>query len=275
MQIIIDSGSTKSIWYYNSDTESRTFITSGLHPNHLESFSIEDYEKILPLLNNSGKIIFYGSGCLSLIKRLKVEKWLKERFPLFDITVQSDLIGAGLALYGEQSGIVGILGSGSSMAVWHNHTITLPIPSLGWAFIDEGSGTDIARRFFKQWYSGKFPKELNNLLDANPDFPNAHQLIEQIYASKIENRLLADYCKKIANLIHFDPIRKIVIDAFHDYFDYYSQTLKNNKDLPLSFSGSVAFGFNKILSAVAKSRDIELFSVIENPIKQLMVLKFI
>jgi len=158
MKIIIDSGSTKAIWYCQTDTGNEIITTTGLHPNHLNNFAVEDYEKIFPLLNHSGKIFFYGSGCLAPSKREKVEKWLKERFPLFDIVVQSDLIGSGLAIYGEQPGIIGILGTGSSMAVWSEHTITLPVPSLGWVFVDEGSGVDIARRFFKQWYSGKFPK---------------------------------------------------------------------------------------------------------------------
>ena len=183
MIIIVDSGSTKAIWYYYSDQSKGIVKTTGLHPNQLDGFSPSDYEQILPLLNHSGKIFFYGSGCLAETKRLKVEKWLKERFPLYDIIVQSDLIGAGLALYGKESGIIGILGTGSSMAIWENHTITLPVPSLGWAFIDEGSGTDIARRFFKQWYSGKFPAELNHILEQNPLFPDALNLIEQIYGS--------------------------------------------------------------------------------------------
>ncbi|MDD2563328.1 MAG: hypothetical protein PHU27_03830 [Salinivirgaceae bacterium] len=270
MIIVVDSGSTKAIWYYSSPSEKGVVRTSGLHPNTLDSFSTADYEQLLPLMGSSGKLFFYGSGCFALTRRAKLEKWLKERFPLFDIEVQSDLIAAGIALYGQNEGIVGIMGTGSSMSVWKNETMTLPIPSLGWALGDEGSGCDIARRFFKEWYSHKFPVQLTTVLENNLVWPNALELIDSVYGSSTGNKYLASFCAEIATLTAHDPVRRIIQHAFHDYFDYYGAVLSANKDLPIAFMGSVAHGFKEILLAVAKARGHNLFSIVENPIKELV-----
>lgn len=270
MIIVVDSGSTKSIWYYSSPTDKGVVRTSGLHPNNLELFSASDYEQVMPLMNTSGKLFFYGSGCFSVTKRAKVEKWLKERFPLFDIVVQSDLIGAGIALFGQNDGLVGILGTGSSLSIWQNESMTLPIPSLGWALGDEGSGCDIARRFFKEWYSHKFPKTLTSILENNLVWPNALELIDLVYAKPGGNRFLASFCAEITTLTSFDPVRRIVQHAFHDYFDYYSEVISIHKNMPFAFTGSVAFGFKEILLAVAKSRGYNLFSIVQSPIKELV-----
>lgn len=269
MIIVADSGSTKTIWYFSSPENKGIARTSGLHPDNLDGFSPADYEQVMPLMGSSGKLYFYGTGCFAPARRLLVERWLKERFPLFDIVVQSDLIASGLALYNNQSGIVGILGTGSSMAVWENQTMTMPVPSLGWAMGDEGGGVDIARRFFKEWYSGKFPSELTSLLDSNTVWPNALDLLTTVYSAKQSNRALASYCVEIATLTHFDSVRRIVQQAFHDYFDYYRNVLLQHKNLPLAFSGSVAQGFKPILMAVAKARGYDIYSVIDNPIKNL------
>jgi N-acetylglucosamine kinase-like BadF-type ATPase len=267
--IVADSGSTNTVWYYSSPEIKGTVQTSGLHPDNLDSFSPNDYEQIMSLMNKSGKLYFYGSGCATKARQETTFNWLKERFPLFDIVVQSDLIASGLVLYGSQQGIVGILGTGASMAVWRDQTMKMPIPSLGWAIGDEGSGVDIASRFFKNWYSGKFPDSLVKLLDSNDNLPNAIDLISDVYSSKQPNKIIASFCNEISKLTTFDSVRRIVQQAFHDYFDYYSNLLLSNKDLPIAFTGGVANGFKPILTAVAKARGYDIFSIIENPIKKL------
>ncbi len=269
MIIVADSGSTKTIWYYSSPDLKGSVQTSGLHPDNLNNFSPVDYEQIIVLMNKSGKLYFYGTGCATAAKQKEVYQWLKEKFPLFDIIVQSDLIASGLALYGNQHGIVGILGTGASMAIWKEQTMKITIPSLGWAIGDQGSGVDIARRFFREWYSGKFPPQLVELLDTKQVWPNAIELINNVYRAKQPNKTIASYCNEIALLTSFYPVRRIVQQAFNDYFDYYANMLLNNDDLPIAFTGGVAYGFKTILTAVAKARGHKVFSIIENPIKKL------
>lgn len=269
MIIVADSGATKTTWYYSSPETSGTATTCGLHPDIIDGFTPSDYDKILPLMNKSGKIYFYGSGCATSKRQEVVYQWLKTRFPLYDIVVQSDLIASAISLYGQQSGIVGILGTGASMAIWDNQTMTLPIPSLGWTIGDEGSGFDIAKRFFKAWYSGKFPKQVNTLLDKNRQMPNAIELLNNIHKHGHPNKKIASFCTEISQLTHFAPIRSLIEQAFHDYFDYYNNILVNKANRPIGFTGGVAHGFKTILMATAKSRGLDIFSVIDNPIKKL------
>lgn len=270
MIIIVDSGSTKTLWFYYSEQSKGIIKTNGLHPSMLDHFSAFDYQQISPLSNKSGEIFFYGTGCLAETNRLKVGNWLKNIFPLYEITVQSDLTGTGLALLGNENGFVGILGTGSSMAIWEKQTITVPIPSLGWAFVDEGSGTDIARRFFKCWYSGKFSSKLNSVLEQNPLFPKPANLIEQIYKTVSANKTLAYYCIEIAKLAEYESVRNIIVNAFNDYFDYYEKVLLSKKKYSISFSGSIAYTFEHILNCVAKMRGYELLSIIKDPVDNLI-----
>jgi len=272
--IVADSGGTKTVWYYSSPEKSGSLITSGLHPQSLSRFSPQDTETIMPLMVSSGRLYFYGTGCYHSDHRQEVYLWLKQRFPLFEIIVESDLIGSATALHGTNSGLVGILGTGSSLGVWNGSQLVLPIPSLGWMIGDPGSGTDIARRFFTQWYSRKFPDNLNQILEQNPAFDSAPMLIEKIYSSPSPTKDIAAYCKEISSLIHFDPIRRIVQYSFHDFFDYYEHVLKQYASLPLAFSGGIAHAFKPILSAVAQARGYNIFAVIDNPIKQLAAIHF-
>ncbi len=274
MIIVADSGGTKTIWYYSSREKSGTVITSGLHPSALASFTPSDLEAIMPMMAASGRLYFYGSGCLNPEPQSAVLRWLKQHFPLFEIEVHSDLIGTAIALHGENSGIVCILGTGSSLAIWNGNQLVIPVPSLGWMVGDPGSGVDIARRFFLNWYGGKFPKEINQELEKKATFPPAPEFIQKIYSSAHPAKEIASYCTEISQLIHYDSVRRLIQYSFHDFFDHYDSVLRQHATLPLAFSGGIAHAFKPILSAVAKSRGFEIFSVVENPVRQLALMYF-
>ena len=114
--IIADSGSTKTTWM---DVESgNKVVTEGLNPHFTtdEAFlaACQTVRNKFSILNFQFSIYFYGAGCGSEVQRERVASLLYKAFGTSDIEVETDLLGACRALCGRDSGLVGILGTGSN-----------------------------------------------------------------------------------------------------------------------------------------------------------------
>ena len=103
---VVDSGSTKAHWVFMENGQLvAEFFTVGLNPNStsaevlmLEISSVRDR---LPNLEKLQSIYFYGSGCLSQHGSSIVNGALVHYFSNSEIFVESDLVAAGIALYGR------------------------------------------------------------------------------------------------------------------------------------------------------------------------------
>ena len=120
MKIIVESGATKTAWraVYEDGTV-REALTEGLSPTCLEGEHIRDIVRAaVPVLNPSGsrveEIFFYGAGLVSEASSAPVRALLEDWCPFARIEFHSDILAAARALFGDGSGVVAIMGTGSN-----------------------------------------------------------------------------------------------------------------------------------------------------------------
>ena len=174
--LFADSGSTKTHWALVEEVQGlpkmiRTAQTQGLNPLYVTPEQITSAcRQVLADVGEGtmgvDELRFYGSGC-SGERCAVVERALRAAFtPMTKVIVDSDLMGAALALEtkGEKKPtepfIACIMGTGSIAALFDPVTRTLqPMPALGYVLGDEGSGAWFGRHLLGDYLKQQMPEK--------------------------------------------------------------------------------------------------------------------
>lgn len=274
-RLIADSGASKTDWVLLGDGSPQFIQTEGLNPHLLTSGEFLNVlvNELKPnLLGRSvEEIWFFGSGCGDPEKKREVEQYLKEVFEFAEIHVGTDLDAAGIALFGNRSGLVGILGSGSSAAYYKNGQVVKQMPSIGFPKGDEGSGSYIGKRIMKLYASGDLHRDLRHYLDQHVD-----EDIEKMTLMFKQNReaklFAAEICKVMGPKAHYPQIQQIIHEGLQAYLtkvkDYFPKEVTSQE---MSFVGSIASVFESELRSECRQMGIELGSVVRTPMEHLML----
>jgi N-acetylglucosamine kinase-like BadF-type ATPase len=272
--IIVDSGATKTDWIIIKNNEKQNSIqTLGFNPYYysIEELNKEIQGKILPQvsLKEIEAIYFYGSGISTASKIAFTKTSLQNCFPDVPIKVDHDLLGAARGLLLNKEGIACILGTGSNSCVYDGTTIIHNIPSLGYFFADEGSGTHIGRLFIESFLRDKLPQDLKDIFIKEYNL-NAEMILENIYNKEYPNKFLSAFCKFVSKNIAHPFMQDLVKKSFVDFFETYILEYPNYKKLDLVFTGSVAEVFQDLLKDVALTYDLNISNIIKNPMDGLI-----
>ena len=162
MRLIADAGSTKITWVLQvQGQETLRCETPGFNPNYAELSVLENMVSRLPDIPAGVETVeYYGTGCGAEANRKKIERVLRHHFPQARIEVDTDIMGAARALFGEQPGIACILGTGANSCLFDGHAIVNQAVSLGYLVGDEGSGCYIGRQLARSYFYGFMPEDL-------------------------------------------------------------------------------------------------------------------
>jgi len=274
--LIADSGSTKTDWALinsASDASVRRLTTQGLNPFHQDASSIRRIltEELLPQLDQVGsieRIRFYGSG-VRPEQQSKMENLLSQLFPsATDVQARGDLLGAARALYGSETGIACILGTGANSCVYDGHEIVANTPPLGYILGDEGSGAVLGRHFLNALYKGRLEKALRESFEQWAGM-TMDQIITRVYRQPLANRWLASLSVYIHSHLDTPSVESLVIDNFRDFIRHNIIPYGRN-DLPLRAVGSIAFHYQKQLDIAAREEGLSLDMVMRSPIDGLI-----
>src|ERR1700749_1966451 len=114
--LIADSGSTKCEWCLLSNGKKKKFITKGISPYFLnsdeivQSLNVEWVQKLKQA--NITDVFFYGTGLKNNNNKRLIKSSLKKIFTTTNVEVETDLLGAAIALCKDEKGIACILGTG-------------------------------------------------------------------------------------------------------------------------------------------------------------------
>ena len=134
MILIGDVGGTKTEWVLMENGVSKRFKTIGVNLVHenLSEF-LRKVKDTLESYSRADQVILYCAGLLDVPRqRKKVLGEVKKSFPRAKIFIENDLLGAARGAYQNDSGWIGILGTGSNFAYYNGKVITQRIPSLGY-----------------------------------------------------------------------------------------------------------------------------------------------
>ncbi len=273
MILVADGGSTSVDWCLidNGIIEKR-ITTKGANPffRTTEDISAELKTSLVPEMNGSKiqAVHFYGAGCAYPEVNKVVKEAILQNFDVNqeDVEVDSDMLGAAVGLYGNQPGIACILGTGANSCFYDGEKIVKNVSPLGYILGDEGSGAVLGRLFLgsclKYQFGEKMRDDLLNYLQM--DIP---EIINRVYKQALPNRFLASIAPFINANIQHEGVRKLVFDAFTDFFKKNIMQYDDYQNYQVSFIGSVAYYFEDVLKEAASSLNIQIGAIVISPME--------
>ena len=274
MILIADSGSTKTEWSLVKDNlEVVGLISQGINPFY------QTDEMIVSILRHElldkmewgnerlDKVCFYGAGVRPEMKS-RMGRLLAEVLHAVCVTVDSDLVGAARALFGQSEGIACILGTGSNSGLYDGREIVACTPPLGFILGDEGSGAVLGKLFLGALYKGLMPEGMREDYESQTG-QTVVDVIEAVYRKPLPNRYLARTSEFILQHIDVPEVVDLVIDSFRQFFRR-NLTQYHRKDLSVRAVGSVAAYYHKWITLAAEQEGYKIDKIMKNPMPGLI-----
>lgn len=280
MKLIADSGSTKTDWaLLGSDGVSCGFTTTGINPVVLDRNVMENLLKseLLPRVPDTSavkEVRFYGAGCTPSQSPV-VKALLETLFPSARVVVDSDLMGAAIALCGDSLGIACILGTGSNSCLFDGERILQNTPALGYILGDEGSGAVLGRLFLNALLKGQLPQQLRDefLREYSLTLPI---IINKVYREALANRFLASISPFVAKHIENQVVEGVVVANFRSFLNinvrpYFRDALAaiHDEELCVNFVGSMASCYEPQLRKALELEGMKMGKIMKSPIEGL------
>lgn len=276
MQLIADSGSTKTSWRIvkNQNIIGEAY-TIGYNPHYLTTTTIvaslkESLISQLPVPSSEiENIYFYGTGCSTVDGIKVITDAFEQIFENAITTVNHDLLGAARALCGREPGIGCILGTGSNSCLYDGKEIVDNIPSLGYILGDEGAGVSLGRNLIRAFFYREMPEYLSKIFYDTYKM-DKNTIYHEIYKSEYASRFMAQHTKFLSQYIHHDFIHDLVKKEMNRFVDAQISKYKGIDEYPVHFVGSIAFHFKDIIETVLQERGYTLGKIIQAPIDDLV-----
>lgn len=263
--LIADSGGTKTDWcYVKSNGEREYFTTESFHPSQCNDTFKEHFfnfwkEKEIPF---DSSVHFFGAGCTSKENKNKISD-LFNYWGFSNINIDNDLVGAGKALYGSDSGYFAILGTGSVCCKYENNEVTEYFGGLGYLLGDEGSGY----YFGKQLLHSLLNSELDQVLsdDIHSLIGGRTDVLDKVYGGEGKS-FISSIASQLKDLRNEADILKLHQNNFHEFIDKY---VIPNKIKDISIVGSYAYHHQDILDKICSEKGIRIKKTLQFPIVEL------
>lgn len=275
MIAVVYSGSRTAFWKLTQNGQVVAHCnTSGINPCFVDSKTLlQILNKKVVLVNNAEnikKIYFFAAGASSVDRKEELSSTLSSFFRYSKVIVENDLFGAAKAACFDQTGIVGMLGSGANCAYFDGKKPLNNNFGLGYILGDEGSSNYFGKILLKDFLSKKLPKDLESkfITNYNLDRP---QILERIYNKPQANIFLTSFFDFFTQNSKHDYIIKLIDEGFEKYFETYVLPMVGkygNEDL--HFVGKVAAELEDRLQITAKKYNLEIKTIIKEPILNLL-----
>lgn len=271
--LIADAGSTKTEWALlcGDGREPIRFTTEGINALMLDEDQLKEplRKTTSRLAAAPDRIFFYGAGCATQEICRKVTDAFLSLFPEADAEAHSDMTGAARSLLGRKPGVAAILGTGSNSALYDGERLTANIPPLGYILGDEGSGTALGKRLLKEAFKGAADPELKGLLleECNLSLP---EILDRTYRQPGANKFIASLVPFIRKYANRPLIHNMVKEEFREFFRRNVALYPGARELPVSFTGSVALHFSDILREAAREEGFRIATITAAPMEGLI-----
>jgi len=272
MLLITDSGSTKTTWCLVSpDKGINSCTTSGINPFQSGS------DEIIHLLETEftlsrkdiSEIWFYGAGCAFPDKKQTVIDALSGYFGVSELHVNSDLLAAARSLCGRRPGIACILGTGSNSCYYNGQEIVRNGSGLGYVLGDKGSGNHLGRKLLSDIIENHLPATIRNLFFDTYQV-TVGEILDNVYCKPFPNRYLAQYARFVSENISYPEMQTLASNSFREFFSRNVMKFEAAKQLPVHFTGSIAFHFSEIIKKTAGEFGLNIGNISQEPMEGLI-----
>ena len=273
MILVADSGSTKTNWSCFDNKQTVYFNTIGMNPYFVteEQVKSEIQDNFPKNISPSEitAIYFYGSGCGREESQMTIKNILQSIFPNAKITVESDLLGAAIACYGRDKGIVSILGTGMNIGYWDGQKLETPMPSLGYIFGDAGSGAVLGRKLIQSVFEKRFSQTLINKFQQKYHL-QLTELLDKVYKQPRPNAYLASFVPFLSENAENEEVQKMLHDAYKEFAIVYVKPIAQKfSSKKISFVGSLSVVFREVLTEELSQIGVEAVDFFASPLKNI------
>ncbi|MBD5299346.1 MAG: hypothetical protein HDS22_05185 [Bacteroides sp.] len=274
-KLIADAGSTKVEWVLlkRDGSLGSTFVTDGLNAILASSDSVTkaftEVRKRLPEELEVEEIHYYGAGCATPEICGRVKDTFTDVFGTVSVNVSSDLLGAARSLFGPKKGIACILGTGSNSCMYDGKSIISQIPSLGYVLGDEGSGAALGKRLVSDAFKNQLPESIREKFLEEYGL-TLSGILDNIYRNESPNKFLASLVPFLKDNLWNPYIYSLVLKELTKFVRRNVAMYQGAHSLDVSFTGSIAFHFAKILREAAESQGYRVTSITETPMSGLI-----
>lgn len=271
--LIAEAGSTKIDWalLYRGRCLVR-FTTTGIN-----ALSATD-EAILSMTAEAAKgcgeilpskICYFGAGCATKTASDRIRKALSSTFKIKDVSVESDLPAAALALCGNDDGIVCILGTGSNSCLWKEGRIAANVPPLGYVLGDECSGAAIGKRILADALRGIMPADLRQELMESLGLDLSY-VLDKTYRQEAPNRFLASVATFFAAHSCHPYVKGVFAEEFRRFLFRNVALYPGSRQLKVHFAGSLAFLMQSFIKDILLEEGYIPGKIVKSPIDGLI-----
>lgn len=278
MKLIVESGATKTAWRsLSTDGTVREALTAGLSPTCIEEEHCRGIIRAaVPVLNPSGETVehvyFYGAGLVSEESSSLLRACLDMWCPFATVEFHSDILAAARALFGDGSGVVAIMGTGSNSCLYKDGSIVRNIRPGGYILGDEGGGASLGKAFLADFVKGLLPAEIEAELVAETGLDYA-QVVRKVYKEPAASAYMASFAPFIMKRIEhpymyrlvYECLESLVLRSLSRYSsDEASYTRK------VGVVGSLGCACREIMEKIGKEHGLEFVKFLKSPIDELV-----
>lgn len=276
MIAVVYSGSKFADWRLADKGRVITgFRTSGINPYlQDERYIAQLLNKNTNLINNAEKIkriYFFGAGSSSPERKNKIKTVFEKFFIHAKVKVEHDVIASAISSFGDEKGIIGIIGSGSNAAFYTGKKVIPNNYGLGYILADEGSTNWISRMVLKHFLTDTLPQDLQDKL-LNKYAIDRKIILEKVYNSPQPTIFLNSFSDFVLENKNHPFIVQIIKNGFRLFLKTFIKPLyKEHPDNDIHFTGSVAANFESLLKEIATEEfNISIGTIIKEPIHNLI-----
>lgn len=269
MKLLVDSGATKAKWAFAKRGQIvEVAVTEGISPYFLDDHAILAIVSKLrqEIPSSPTELFFYSTGCNALEQRKRIQALLQLAFPETErVEVSTDILGAARATCLHNPGVVGILGTGSNACRYAGGHVEATIGGFGFILGDEGSGAAIGKDLIIAYLNQELPSELALLLQDSYQLTRDN-ILQAVYQRPFPSRFLATFAPFLHRHRLEAPIAEILSRQFLLFLQRNITPLRANTDLPVHFTGSVAFYFQEEVKSAAMAMGIPVGKFEKDPL---------
>lgn len=244
----------------NSYIQGDNFINSILNKNTDLLYNAEKVKKVF----------FFGAGASSKERQEKIEKVFSSFFKNAKTKVFHDLQASAISTFGDEKGIVGIIGSGSNAAYYNGKKTIDNNFGLGYILADEGSTNWMGQHLLRDFLTDALPQGIREKL-INKYGIDRKTILDKTYNSPNPNIFLTSFADFIFEHKNDPYITSIVKKGLVIYIKKYLLPLLDSyPDAQISMTGSVAYNYKEWLLELAKEYHLNINVIVKNPIQNLI-----
>ncbi len=274
MKLIVESGATKTAWRsVDGGGTVRAAESAGMNPSSLDMDAVrEAFRSVMPVLNPDGvrieKVFFYGAGLVSDEASAPIRDCLEMWCPLAEIYFYSDLLAAARALFGDGSGIVAIMGTGSNSCLYKDGEIVRSIRPGGYILGDEGGAVALGKALLSDYIKGLLPEniEAEFVGEYALDYP---AIVRKVYREPSSAAFMASLAPFVTSRLS-DPYMKSLLERCLTDFVERSLARYGSETMRVGVVGSFGCACESMLCEMGGRYGLEFTKFLKSPVDELV-----